>query len=143
VAQAALGNTLVEGQFIDAVRDAEKNLPPAPKNHFYDVGPAKDGTELARRLRTLGLIGTRRSLTVVCGYLRSTLKSYVRDISERSVQYTALDALLYNFPDQRILHDPTNLAAWSAAEKFCNTNFGPILEGPTPDIPPRLAYPHR
>lgn len=142
IAQAALGNQLVEDKFIKAVRDEEKNAPPAPKNRFYNVGTALDGTELARRLATLGEIGTRRSLQVVCSYLRSTLKSYVVNIRERSVRYAALDALRYNFPDERVLHLPSDLDQWRAAEQFCTTHVGAVFNGPTPHIARDQIYPH-
>lgn len=143
IAQAALGNALLEEQFITSVRDAEAQAPQAPPNRFYNVGTAKDGTEVANRLGLLGLIGTRRSLLTVCEYLRSPLKSYVPQVSERSVRYAALDALLYNFPDERVLHDPVGLAGWSAAEAFCRTHLGAVFDGPTPNIPPDQAYPTR
>jgi len=141
IAQAALGNTQVEDGYIDAVIQAERSAPPAPPNRFYNVGAARDGTELAKRLEPLGLIGTRRSLGVVCSYLRSPLKSYVRDVSERSVRYAALSALLYNYPDERLLARPIDLAGWSAAEQFCSKNIGAVFDGPTPDIPSDQAYP--
>ena len=143
IAQAALGNKVVEDEFIAAVKDAETHAPQAPPNRFYNVGSAKDGTEVAKRLGTLGLIGTRRSLLTVCDYLRSPLKSYVPEVSERSVRYAALNALLYNFPDERVLDAPTDLADWSAAERFCSKNLGAIFDGPTPNIPPDQAYPSR
>ncbi|ELX08978.1 hypothetical protein Jab_2c10360 [Janthinobacterium sp. HH01] len=141
IAQAALGNTQIEDEFINAVIQAEKSAPPAPSNRFYNVGAAKDGTELAKRLEPLGLIGTRRSLLVVCNYLRSPLKSYVPNVSEKSVRYAALSALLYNFPDERVLTEPRDLADWSATEQFCVKNLGAVFDGPTPDIPPDQAYP--
>jgi len=141
IAQAALGNILLEEQFINSVRDAEVMAPPAPPNRFYNVGTAKDGSEVAKRLKILGRIGTRRSLLTVCEYLRSPLKSYVPQVSERSVRYAALEALLFNFPDERVLHDPIGLAGWSAAEDFCRVHLGAVFDGPTPDIPPDQAYP--
>lgn len=143
IAQAALGNTQVEDEFINAAIQAEQNAPPAPPNRFYNVGGAKDGTELAKRLERLGLIGTRRSLLFVCGYLRSPLKSYVPGVSEKSVRHAALDALLYNFPDERVLNKPKDLAGWSTAEQFCVDHLGAVFEGITPDIPPDQAYPTR
>ena len=143
IAQAALGNQLVEDKFIQAVSDAEKNAPPAPRLYLYDVGTARDGTELVRRLEALGAIGTRKSLLVACRYLRSPLKSYVANVSERSVRFAALDALRYNFPDARVLNSPSNMDEWRAAEEYCTTHVGAVFDGPTPDIPPHLAYPHR
>ncbi|MYN18398.1 hypothetical protein GTP81_16730 [Rugamonas sp. FT107W] len=141
--QAALGNTRIENEFIDAAVQAERSAPPAPRNRFYNVGTARDGTELAERLQSLGRIGTRRSLLAACGYLRSPLKSYVRDVSERSVRYAALDALLYNYPDERLLHGPKDHAGWIAAEQFCTRNLGAVFDGPTPDLPPDQPYPTR
>lgn len=141
LAQAALGNLQIEDQFIDAAVQAEQSAPPAPPNRFYNVGTARDGTELAKRIEPLGLIGTRRSLLAACGYLRSPLKSYVPDVSETSVRYAALNALLYNFPDERILNRPRDLAGWNAAEQFCTRNLGAVFNGPTPDLPPDQPYP--
>jgi hypothetical protein len=141
IAQAALGNTVVEDEFIRATYDAEQNAPPAPRNRFYDAGAAKDGRAVAERLSSLGLIGTRRSLLVVCTYLRSPLKTYVPNIKERSIRYDALDALRYNFPDERVLYRPTKSAEWAEAELFCSQNLGAVFEGPTPDLPPDRLYP--
>lgn len=141
LAQAALGNIQIEEQFIDAAARAGQSAPPAPPNRFYNVGTARDGTELAKRLAPLGLIGTRRSLQAACGYLRSPLKSYVPDVSEKSVRHAALDALLYNFPDERILNRPNDLAGWSAAEQFCTSKLGAVFDGPTPDLSPDQPYP--
>lgn len=143
IVQAALGNETVEDEFISATYEAERNAPPAPKNRFYDVGTAKDGKEVAAQLHTLGLIGTRRSLLVACHYLRSTLKSYVPDIRERGIRYDALDAIRYNFPDERVLFKPASQADWAEVEQFCTKHFGAIFEGPTPDLPQDLPYPSR
>lgn len=141
ITQAALGNETVETEFIDAVRDAEKNAPPAPANRFYDVGAAKDGTLLGKRLLDLGRIGTRRSLLVVCEYLRTPLKSYIRNVSEHSVRHDALAALRYNFPDEQVLFGHHDLAGWSSAEQFCVDRLSAVFDGATPDIPPARAYP--
>lgn len=141
IAQAALGNVVIEKQFINSVKDAEARAPQAPSSRFYDVGTAKDGTSVAKRLSILGRIGTRRSLLTVCEYLRSPLKSYVPHVSERSIRYAALDALIYNFPDEQVLNAPTGLAGWSAAEEFCRVHLGALFDGPTPDLRPDQAYP--
>lgn len=141
IARAALGNTRIEDEFINAVKDAEKLATPAPPNRFYNVGLAKDGTEVAKRLYLLGRIGTKRSLVFICSYLRSPMKSYIPNVRERSVRYAALDALLYTFPDERVLSDPRGHADWSAAEQFCSDRVGAAFEGETPNIPPDQAYP--
>lgn len=143
IVQAALGDTAVENEFIKSTIDAERNAPPAPKNRFYDVGEAKDGKEVAARIGSLGLIGTRRSLLLACAYLRSPLKSYVPDIKERSVRYVALDAIRYNFPDERTLLHPVSTTEWAAVEKFCIDNLGAVFDGATPDLPRDQPYPTR
>jgi hypothetical protein len=143
IVQAALGDLVRENEFIAAVREAEREAPPAPKNRFYDVGLAKDGTEVAKALHTLGLIGTKRALQVVCNFLRSPLKSYVPNIRERSVRYDALEALRYNFPDEEVLLKPKDAEEWAAAERFCTDRLGVSFDGPTPDLPPDLPYPTR
>jgi hypothetical protein len=143
IVQAALGNAAVEDGFITAIIDAERDAPPAPKNRFYEVGEAKDGKKVAALIGSLGLIGTRRSLLLTCAYLRSPLKSYVPDIKERSVRYDALDAIRYNFPDERILLHPVSTTEWAAAEQFCIDNLGAVFDGPTPDLPPDQPYPTR
>ena len=143
IAQAALGNTKVEDEFLDSVGMTEKALPPAPANRFYDVGDAKDGQELAEKLGFLGYIGTMRSLAVLCSYLRSPVKTYVPNIKERSIRYYALDAIRYNFPDERVLLRPVQVAEWAAAEQFCTKNIGFVFDGPTPDLPRDKVYPTR
>lgn len=143
IAQAALGNQAIESQYITATVEAERDAPPAPKNRYYDVGAAKDGEEVAKKISVLGLIGTRNALSLVCKYLRSNLKTYVPNYSERSIRYTALDAIRYNFPDERLLVDPANLKEWAVAEQFCTTHIGAVFEGPTPAIEPDQLYPTR
>lgn len=141
IAQAALGNTAVEDEFIASTVAAAKNAPPAPKNRFYDVGDAKDGKALAEQLKLLGWIGTRRSLLTACGYARSLLKTYLPDYWERSVRLDAFRAVAYNFPDVRVLVDIHDRAGYGAAERFCTDQLGAIFDGPTPDLPPDMSYP--
>ena len=141
IAQAALGNVSVESEFIKDVLDAAENPPPAPKNRFYDVGEAKDGAQVASRMPYLGYIGTKKSLQAACSFLRSPLKTYVVNSRERSIRYDALDAILYNFPDEGVLYNPRTLAEWSAAEQFCIEKLGATFDGPTPDLPRDVIYP--
>ena len=141
IAQAALGNSVLEDEFIQTTRAAEREAPPAPKNRFYDVGDARDGSQLAMHIADLGRIGTSRSLAVVCSYLRSDMKSYVAEVSERSIRYAALDAIRYNYPDEKILFRPTTLADWNRAENFCRIKIGAEFIGATPDFAPEQAYP--
>lgn len=142
IARAALGNKVMEDEFLASTLQAERDAPPAPANDFYDVSGIRDGAVVAERLEVLGLIGTQRSLLLVCKFLRSQLKTFVPDGGERSIRYDALDALLYNFPDERVLSDPSSLDDWRAAEKFCETKIGAVYDGPTPDIRDR-PYPSR
>ena len=141
IARAALGNNAVEDEFIQGTFEAEKDAPPAPSNRFHNVGSAKDGKEVGNQLNTLGLIGTRKSLQVACAFLRSRLKSYVPDVSERSIREDLLAAIQYNFPNQGILQRRRSTQEWSAAENFCVENLGAAFDGPTPNIPPAQAYP--
>lgn len=141
IAQAALGNIAVEDTFIVAAREAEKNAPPAPKNRFYDVGDAKDGEALVEQLELLGMIGTRRSLQAACSYARSPFKTYLPNHWERSVRRDAFKAVAYNFPEERLLVDINSLEDYAAAERFCTQHVGAVFEGPTPDLPPDIAYP--
>ena len=143
IARAALGNVEVERGFIDEVYAAEKMAPPAPPNRFYNVGDTKDGTLIATKILSLGIVGTRQTLQVASSYLRSTLKSYVVQVSERSIRHAALDAIRYNFPDERVLHKPLSVDEWAAAEQFCIQKFGAVFDGPTPNIPPDMPYPGR
>lgn len=141
IAQAGLGNAAVEEEFIAATREAERNAPPAPKNRFYDVGNARDGSALSSHLERLGLIGTRRTLLVACEYLRSPMKAYVANVRETAVRRAALDAIRYNYPDERVLERPNSVQDWAAVEEFCARQLGASFEGPTPEIAPPLPYP--
>lgn len=142
IARAALGNRQVEDGLIRAAGRAARHAPPAPPNRFYDVGDARDGAALAARLDQLGRVGTRRSLAVVCRYLRSPLKTYVADVSEHSVRRAAARALLYNYPDRRLLDSPSGVDEWRDVERFCTRQLGVVFSGPTPDLPAPLPYPH-
>ncbi|WEF34652.1 hypothetical protein [Pseudoduganella chitinolytica] len=142
IARAALGNRQLEDGLIRATAEAARHAPPAPPNRFYDVGDARDGTVLPARLDELGRVGTRRSLAVVCRSLRSPLKTYVADVSEHSVRRAAARALLYNYPDRRLLDSPSGVDEWREVERFCTRQLGVVFSGPTPDLAPPLPYPH-
>lgn len=141
IAQAALGNVSVEDEFIKDVLDAAEDPPPASKNRFFDVRDAKDGAEVASRMPYLGYVGTKKTLQAACRFLRSPLKTYVVNSRERSIRYDALDAILYNFPDERVLYNPRTWAEWAAAEQFCIEKLGATFDGPTPDLPQDVVYP--
>lgn len=141
IAQAALGNAVVEDEFITATIEAAKNAPAIPKNLFYDVCGERDGIAVAVHLKKLGYIGTQRSLLTACSFLRSPLKAYVIDLDERSIRRDALKAIQFNFPDERVLHAPETVAEWSASEQFCIKNLSAVFNWPTPDIPNERIYP--
>lgn len=141
VALAALGDTKIEEKYLAALEKADKGAPPAPQNQYYDIGTAKDGSRAAELVKTLGYIGTKRALLVICSYLRSNLKSYKADISEKSVRIDAVAALRYNFPDEIALRPPRKREEWEAVEKFCAARLGATFIGPTPEMAGDFPYP--
>ena len=142
IAQAALGNSLVEESFINDVRTAEADMPNGKSGRWYDNSNEKDASEVAHRINRLGLIGTKRALLVACGYLRSTLKSFIPNVSERSLRLDALKAIQYNFPDEKLLYRPTSTSEWAAIEAFCTRQLGAVFDGPTPEWEPDNLYPN-
>lgn len=143
IARAALGNMMIENEFISEVYAAENDAPPAPKNNFYDTSEEQDGKNVAEQLYNLGLIGTKNSLAAACKFLRSPLKTYVPNHRERSIRHDALDAIRYNYPEEGVLLKPKKYSDWVAAEQFCIDNFGVVFDGPTPDLKPDRPYPIR
>lgn len=125
IASAALGNTAYEDKYIQA------------------AAQASDGESLALALKSLGLIGTQRSLKTVASYLRTPLKISREGSFERTVRMDALEALAYNFPDQSFLY-PNNINApedYTAAEQFCTTKFGAVFDRAVPDFPADRIFP--
>jgi hypothetical protein len=127
VAQAALGDTRVEDNFI---KDA------------LTASNAKDGTALADALRKLGLIGTRRSLLTIASYMRTPL-NVERTRFARSVRLNAIAALKYNFPAALVLNDEgvTSQKDYDAAEKFVTQKLGYVFEGPAPEFFTNQPFP--
>jgi hypothetical protein len=124
VARAALGAADVEDEFLKPVANAEA---------------ASDGRTLARALGTLGLIGTQRCLRAVALRLRTPITIHIPGAMEKSVRLSALEALLYNFPDQPVLY-PNNIInadSYTAAEQFCILTLGVTFTMPQP---PFLTY---
>ena len=125
IARAALGNTVIEDQYITAAKQAT------------------NGESLAQSLKILGFIGTRRSLQAVASYLRTPLKITNEPHFERTVRKDALEALSYNYPDKHFLF-PSNVQTqedYAKAESFCTTSLGVIFNGPTPQLPPDRMFP--
>lgn len=141
IAQAALGNKKIEEEFIAAAYEAKMHAPPAKPSKFFDMTGVKDGQRLANQIELLGFIGTRRSLVVACSFLRTPLKTYVTNHLETSVRYDVLNALLYNFPDEKVLFGPKTVEEFFESELFCTKNLGAVFDGPTPDLPPDRLYP--
>ncbi|QYF92738.1 hypothetical protein KY495_18690 [Massilia sp. PAMC28688] len=142
IAQAALGDTDLESRFLAKLNTAIEEAPPAPKNDFYDVGAARDGKHVVPVIETLGLIGTKKSLAVLCPLLRSDLKTYWVNEREESVRYAVVEALRYNFPDEGVLSSPRLNDRWNEIESFCASRLGVSFTGPTPEKPLIFSYPH-
>jgi hypothetical protein len=118
IAQAALGDTVVEDIFIKKAKDASE---------------ANKGQELAEALRLLGLIGTRRSLLTVASYMRTPVNEE-RPRFKRSVRLKAIEALKYNYPGALVLNYQgiDSQKDYDAAEKFITEKLGYVFEGPPP-----------
>lgn len=128
VARAAIGDQEVEREFLNRVTTADS---------------AADGKALAHALASLGLIGTTESLKVVAEHLRTPLTILIPGAIERSVRVDALEALLYNFPDEPVLY-PNNInnqEGYLAAEHFCSTKLGVKFTGPPPSFMKYRAFP--
>lgn len=123
IARAALGNSSIEDEFISQAKNAT------------------EGKDLADALKSLGYIGTLRSLREVAGYLRTPLTIHIEGSFERTVRKDALEALSYNFPDQKVLYDIQKPEDYVAAERFCTAKLGVVFEGPLPEFPPDRVYP--
>ncbi|NSL57074.1 hypothetical protein [Uliginosibacterium aquaticum] len=119
IAQAALGSSRLEDEFIGLAKVAADN---------------SDGKALAEALKFLGWIGTRRSLQTVATYLRTPLTVNIGGVNIRSVRMDALEALYYNYLGQRVVH-PNSIHSqedYASAERFCKENLGVVFEGPLP-----------
>lgn len=125
IARAALGAQDLEDEYIKAATEAT------------------EGKALATALGSLGLIGTRRSLTALAKQLRTPVTINVPGAYEKSVRLNVLEALLYNFPDQTVLY-PNNIirdSDYAAAEEFCIRTFGVTYATPRPPFLTYRGYP--
>lgn len=125
IARAALGARDVEDSFLATADRAT-------------TGPA-----LARALASLGLIGTPRSLRAIALQLRTPLTITIPGAFERSVRLNALEALLYNFPEEPALY-PNNIVTeddYAAAERFCRATLGVTLRDPPPPFMTVRGFP--
>lgn len=128
IARAALGAEEVEDGFLATAKAAEA---------------AGDGQALAHALGTLALIGAPRSLEAIAARLRTPLTIDIPGAFEKSVRLSALEALLYNFPDQPALY-PNNIireADYTAAERFCTQTLGVSYNQPPPPFLTYRGYP--
>ena len=100
---------------------------------------ANDGKSLAQALRLLSLVGTKRCLEAVAGYLRTPVTIVVPHAFEKSVRLDVLDALVYHFPYEPVLNSNRILddSSYEAAEEFCTRTFGVTYTTPRP---PFLTY---
>lgn len=128
VARAAFGDARAEDEFLAAAAAAEK---------------AGDGKALAQALGTLALVGTPRSLAAVAARLRTPLTIHIPGAFEKSVRLSALEGLLYNFPDQPVLY-PNSIskeADYTAAERFATQALGVTFRDPPPPFLTYRGYP--
>jgi hypothetical protein len=128
IARAAFGDAKAEDEFLAAAANAEK---------------AGDGKALAQALGSLALIGTQRSLAAVAERLRTPLTIHIPGAFEKSVRLSALEGLLYNFPDQPMLY-PNNIAKeadYTAAERFASQALGVSYKNPPPPFLTYRGYP--
>lgn len=128
IARAALGDSKTEDEFLAAAANAEK---------------AGDGKALAQALGSLALVGTPRSLAAVAERLRTPLSIHIPGAFEKSVRLSALEGLLYNFPDQPVLY-PNNIvreADYTAAERFASQALGVSFAQPPPPFMTFRGYP--
>jgi len=128
IAQAALGDTKIESEFLSAVAKADAN---------------SNARALATALATLGLIGTPTSLRAIAQHLRTPLTIELKGAFVKSVRIDVLEALLYNFPDQPVLY-PNKIVVpedYLAAEQFCSRTLGVAYTTPEPPFLTYQGYP--
>ena len=92
---------------------------------------------------SLGLIGTPVTLKAVAERLRTPLTTEVPHAFERSDRLSALEALLYNYPNEPVLY-PNNIvteANYQDAERFCEKTFGVTYKTPPPPFMTIRGYP--
>lgn len=71
------------------------------------------------------------------------MKQSLPAMKQRPIRHDALDAIHYNFPEERVRDSLTTVAEWAEAEKFCTQKLGAVFVGPTPDLPQDQVYPTR
>jgi len=124
IALAAMGDTMIENEFIDVAEAARKE---GDSQSFIDA------------IGTLSLVGTQQTLTYIANQLRTPLVFEVPGAFRKSVRLNVLEALLYNFPDQPVLY-PNNIVNeedYTAAEHFCTKKLGVTYTIPPP---PFMTY---
>lgn len=107
------------------------------------VTAASTGRELVRAMGPLSLMGTRRSLKIIAGLLRTPLIIDIPGTYQKSVRLNVLDALLYNFPDRPELY-PNNIITeedYFKAERFCTRELGVTYTTPPPPFMTFRGYP--
>ena len=121
IALAALGNTKIEDKYIAEAKRKEE---------------AGDATGLAESFNPLARIGTPRSLSAICQRLRSPL--VVVHVRQESIRLKAMEALIYAFPEEEILLNPSNVLKeedYTRVEQFCTKTLGIRFDGmPRPEF---------
>ena len=127
IAAAALGDQKLEGEFL------------------RQASAATNGKALAEALKNLSLVGTKRCLEAVAGYLRTPMTIEVPHAFKKSVRLDVLDALVYHFPYEPVLN--SNLinddSGYAAAERFCTQTLGVQYTEPRPPFLTYQGYPSR
>lgn len=116
IAKAALGDQIIEERFVRA---------------FLETQEAEKKAQWAK---TLGLIGTRATLTAVASELRTPLVIEMKMVMQRSVRLDLIAALSYNYPDKPFLFDNAILddSGYERVEQFAEEEFKVRWEKPRP-----------
>jgi hypothetical protein len=129
IARAALGDRGIEDKYMARMTAAEA---------------ASDGPGLAAALSKLGLIGTERCLRAIGERVRTPLIIQLKGSYDKSVRLDALEALLYNYPDEPVLY-PNNIIKeedYAAAERFCTERLGVVYRNTRPPFLTYFGHPH-
>lgn len=128
ITMAALGDRQKEDAYLRGADEAEV---------------AHNGAALTEALGSLGLIGTPRALRAVAARLRSPLILSLPGRAKQSIRLNVLDALFYNFPDERRFQRQTIVsdAGYGEAEQACHERLGVTYSEPRPPFLTRLGGP--
>ncbi len=116
IAKAALGDTIVENDFI---RKFQKTTDPQEK---------------AQSALDLGYIGTKTALTALAGEMRTELVIEMPQVMRKSVRIFIVEALHYNYPEKSFLYDNAvgDDEGYARIEAFCEQEFGTVWKKERP-----------